>query len=219
MALLAKGSRGEAVKALQKSLNDKGAKLAVDGIFGAGTHAALVAFQQQSKLVADGIAGPVTMAALGGNKLELSANMRAFLDTISHAEGTDRYGKQNGYDVIVGGGLFSDFSDHPRQSIYLPSYGIRSTAAGRYQILSRYWDHYKKQLGLPDFGPESQDRYAIQIIRERGAYSDVQAGRIAEAITKVSNIWASFPGAGYGQREVAAKKLIAFYKSRGGVTA
>lgn len=149
----------------------------------------------------------------------LHPNMQAFLDMIAHAEGTDRYGRQDGYDVLVGGGLFEDFSDHPNVRVWLPRYNIHSTAAGRYQILYRYWLHYKKQLSLPDFGPESQDRYAIQQIRERRAYDDVIAGRIPEAIEKCRNIWASLPGAGYGQREVPVKTLLAYYLDKGGSTA
>ena len=32
---------------------------------------------------------------------------------------------------------------------------LKSTAAGRYQLLSRWWDAYRKQLGLKDFSPKS----------------------------------------------------------------
>ena len=140
--------------------------------------------------------------------------MQAFLDMISYAEGTDRFGNDRGYDVIVGGSLMDNYDDHPRKSVRLPRYNINSTAAGRYQILSRYWDHYKAQLKLPDFGPESQDRYAIQQIKEQRALNDVMTGSIENAIVKCSNIWASFPGAGYGQREVKMGELLAYYNER-----
>jgi peptidoglycan hydrolase-like protein with peptidoglycan-binding domain len=55
------------VVALQKALNNKGAKpkLQEDGMFGTGTTAALKAFQKKNKLTADGIAGPQTFKALG----------------------------------------------------------------------------------------------------------------------------------------------------------
>jgi hypothetical protein len=56
--------RGENVAALQRALNEHGAKLTADGIFGPATDAALRAFQRQAGLVADGIAGPKTLAAL-----------------------------------------------------------------------------------------------------------------------------------------------------------
>jgi muramidase (phage lysozyme) len=143
-----------------------------------------------------------------------AARIAAFLDMIAFSEGTIRYGKQNGYDVMVGGKTFNDYSDHPRVSVTIPRYGIRSTAAGRYQFLSRYWDHYRKQLKLPDFGPDSQDRYAIQLIKEQGAIGDVMAGDFGSAIRKCANIWASFPGAGYGQREVKRNELLAYANER-----
>jgi peptidoglycan hydrolase-like protein with peptidoglycan-binding domain len=55
------GASGPAVKALQAQLNAKRRlNLAVDGIFGSGTHSAVVAFQQHAGIAADGIAGPTT---------------------------------------------------------------------------------------------------------------------------------------------------------------
>lgn len=142
-------------------------------------------------------------------------NIKAFLDMIAFAEGTINLG-DNGYNVIVGGRLFYDYTDHPRDLVKLPRYGISSTAAGRYQILSRFWDHYKAQLRLPDFGPDSQDKYAIQQIKERRAYNDVRAGRISAAIEKCGNIWASFPTNNYGQRQVGMDTLLKEYVKFGG---
>lgn len=143
-------------------------------------------------------------------------NVQAFLDMISFAEGTDRYGEDRGYNVIVGGELFSDYTDHPNILVSLPRYGIKSSAAGRYQILHRYWVHYKELLDLPDFSPPSQDMYAIQQFKERRAYDDIKKGRVEQAINKVSNIWASLPGAGYGQREVKMQELVDKWKEFGG---
>jgi peptidoglycan hydrolase-like protein with peptidoglycan-binding domain len=45
-------------------LNAKGINIAVDGIFGSATRAAVVQFQKQSGLAADGIVGPQTWQAL-----------------------------------------------------------------------------------------------------------------------------------------------------------
>lgn len=143
-------------------------------------------------------------------------NIQAFLDMISYAEGTDRYGDERGYNVLVGGELFQSYEDHPNVLVDLPRYGIKSTAAGRYQILHRYWKHYKKQLDLPDFSPPCQDAYAVQQIKERRAYDDVKAGRIEGAIEKCSNIWASFPGANYGQREESMQALSERWREFGG---
>lgn len=146
-------------------------------------------------------------------------NVLAFLDMIAWSEGTDNSRQptmDHGYDVLVGGGLFRGYLDHPRQSIYLPKLGIRSTAAGRYQILSRYYDHYKAQLKLPDFSPSSQDRIALQLIRECRALDDIKAGRIEQAARKCRSRWASLPGAGYGQHEQKLDDLLAQYLASGG---
>ncbi|MCD9457358.1 glycoside hydrolase family 104 protein, partial [Klebsiella pneumoniae] len=97
--------------------------------------------------------------------------------------------------------------------------GEKSTASGRYQQLYLFWPHYKKPLALPDFSPVSQDRLAIQLIRERGALEDLQQGRIERAISRCRNIWASLPGAGYGQREHSLDKLVAVWRKAGGVSA
>ena len=43
--------------------------------------------------------------------------------------------RNHGYDVIVGGELFTDYSDHPRKLVTLNP-KLKSTGAGRYQLLS-----------------------------------------------------------------------------------
>ena len=54
---------------------------------------------------------------------------------------------------------------------------------------------------LKDFSPKSQDAVALQQIKERGALPMIDRGDIRQAIDRCSNIWASLPGAGYGQFE------------------
>jgi len=146
-------------------------------------------------------------------------NVVAFLDMLAWSEGTDN-GKQptkdRGYDVMVGGRLFTGYADHPRVLVPLPKLGIKSTAAGRYQLLSRYFDAYRRQLGLKDFSPLSQDLIALQQIRERRALERVKAGQLISAIDLVRNIWASLPGAGYGQHERQLGDLVAAYRKAGG---
>lgn len=56
---LRRGSRGEAVKIVQRHLG-----LEDDGVFGAATEAALRQFQKQNNLLADGIVGPRTWAII-----------------------------------------------------------------------------------------------------------------------------------------------------------
>lgn len=57
-----------ATRKLQAALNRHGAKLAVDGVYGLASYAALVAFQKSKKLAADGVDGPKTWAALNAAK-------------------------------------------------------------------------------------------------------------------------------------------------------
>ena len=111
--------------------------------------------------------------------------------------------RNHGYDVIVGGELFTDYSDHPRKLVTLNQNSNQQApdASGC------------KQLGLKDFSPKSQDAVALQRIKERGALPMIDRGDIRQAIDRCSNIWASLPGAGYGQFEHKADNLIAKFKA------
>lgn len=66
MSLLKKGSKGPDVVKLQEKLKELGfSPGAADGKFGNGTQAAVIAFQKSEGLLADGIAGPKTITAMG----------------------------------------------------------------------------------------------------------------------------------------------------------
>ena len=66
-------ARGSHVREIQTLLNQHGAHLTVDGIFGPNTDAAVRAFQASHGLTVDGIVGSKTLAALkGGNTPPLS---------------------------------------------------------------------------------------------------------------------------------------------------
>ena len=96
--------------------------------------------------------------------VEINNQRKAFLDMLALVRelitGRQKTGN-HGYDVIVGGELFTDYSDHPRKLVTLNP-KLKSTGAGRYQLLSRWWDAYRKQLGLKDFSPKSQDAVALR---------------------------------------------------------
>lgn len=156
----------------------------------------------------------------------MSPSLKSFLDLISWSEGTSTspVTQDDGYDVIVSGVLgparMTDYDDHP----FAPQYGrahvvvrqvplLVSTAAGRYQLLYRWWTPYKKLLGLVDFDHEAQDAVAVQQIKERGALEHIADGDPGSAILACSNIWASFPGNAYGQFAHSLEKLIAKYQS------
>ena len=105
-------------------------------------------------------------------------------DMLAWSEGTDN-GRQktrnHGYDVIVGGELFTDYSDH--RKLVTPNPKLKSTGAGRYQLLPLV-DAHRKQLGLKDFSPKSQDAVALQQIKERGALPMIDRGDIRQAIDR-----------------------------------
>jgi muramidase (phage lysozyme) len=151
----------------------------------------------------------------------MSGNRSAFLNMLAWSEGTSTIlESDNGYNVLVGSTpehplLFESYADHPR--IYNPD--LDSTAAGRYQLLEKYFDAYQQMLHLPDFSPASQDAIALRQITERRALGDVDVGNLTLAILKCSTIWASLPGAPYGQRQNNLSDLRTVYLNAGGTLA
>lgn len=154
--------------------------------------------------------------------ITIAPRLRAFLDLIAWSEGTSSspITRNRGYDVIVSGvngpAIFTDYTKHPFEDggsvIVRLIPRLESTAAGRYQVLSRYWRAYKEQLHLVDFSPASQDSVALQQMKERGAIDLVNADNIEGAITACSNIWASFPGNRYGQGGHSMDELLKRFK-------
>lgn len=157
-------------------------------------------------------------------------NVAAFLAMIKRAEGTstralDEYRVCYGYRHTI-----MNLRDHPavtgewrgerlpdamcRNAGFGP--GCLSSAAGAYQIIRGTWINLREALGLPDFGPASQDRAAVELIRRRGALADVQAGRFADAVHKCRNEWASLPGNTFQQGPKSLATLTAWYQQNGG---
>lgn len=66
VAILRQGAKGNEVKEVQRRLKRWGYyKGSVDGVFGAGTRSAVIAFQKKNGLTADGVVGKSTYKALG----------------------------------------------------------------------------------------------------------------------------------------------------------
>ena len=148
-------------------------------------------------------------------KREINNQRKAFLDMLAWSEGTDNGRQKTKVWLWRHCGLESYLLITPITSQTCPlNPKLKSTGAGRYQLLSRWWDAYRKQLGLKDFSPKSQDAVALQQIKGRGALPMIDRGDIRQAIDRCSNIWASLPGAGYGQFEHKADSLIAKFKAR-----
>ncbi|MBU9608259.1 glycoside hydrolase family 104 protein [Burkholderia multivorans] len=146
------------------------------------------------------------------------ANRCAFLDMVAWSEGTSRIpGSDDGYRVLVGATpdkplTFASYAAHPD----ILNRALNSTAAGRYQLLYRYWLAYRTSLRLTDFSPLSQDRIALQQIREKGALTLIDAGSFTKAVQLCSGIWASLPGNDYGQHVNTITALQTAYVNAGG---
>lgn len=149
-------------------------------------------------------------------------NVTAFLDMLAASEiGAAMLAESdNGYNVLVGslpGHLltFPSYADHPN----VFNKACNSDAAGRYQIMHRYWPHYKALLSLPDFSPLSQDLYSIQQFKEQHALPLILAGRFPDAVIQCNKIWASLPGSPYGQHINQMASLLQAYLAAGGKVA
>lgn len=165
--------------------------------------------------------------------ISVDANVRAFLQVLQRCEGTA--GQPDPYRVCFGyGHTVQNMADHPAvtgewggarlsdQQCAGAGYGpgCVSTAAGAYQTIKSTWLAKKRQLGLPDFGPASQDAAAVQLLRDRGAYSRLAAGDLAGAVAAARREWASLPGANYaGQGMRTMAQVAAWYQEAGGTTA
>src|SRR5437868_5536725 len=88
MTVLKQGSSGPDVQDLQQKLKDLGFDPnGVDGNFGRGTKAAVIAFQQSQGLRADGMAGPATLAALQAATAGTTSGGGAVSDDATAASG------------------------------------------------------------------------------------------------------------------------------------
>ncbi|NBW80145.1 hypothetical protein EBR21_00170 [bacterium] len=149
----------------------------------------------------------VSKTSLGG---AFAPNVKAFLDTIAFAEGTEDH-----YDYIFTFSRFFSYADHPRE--LRCSGRLCSDAAGRYQFLSTTWDNLARRLGLNDFSPENQDRAAVQLIKDAGVYGTVAGisnfNEFANAAYGVSATWASMPGSPYGQPTYSASTLYSKFNT------
>ena len=159
--------------------------------------------------------------------ISMTPNQKAFLTMLSVSEGTSTSPAtvNNGYDVIVTGvdgepEVFTDYSTHPfangRPPKQINDAGLVSSASGRYQFLVKYWLAYKASLSLPDFSPASQDKWALQLIRECNALTDIELGDLETAIRKCSSRWASLPGSMYKQHTNHYDKLQTAFLAAGG---
>lgn len=118
--------------------------------------------------------------------------VKAFLDMIAWAEGTDNDvsdGQRTGYDVMMGGTI-----KNPRlmPNLYNHPGGV---ASGRYQAIPSTWREATRMLGLYDMTPESQEIFGVYAFHTKrpGLLDAIVQNRFADAIETGSLEWASFP--------------------------
>ena len=114
-------------------------------------------------------------------------NVQKYLASIGTREGTDTHG----YNTQVGGSRFEDLSKHPNNPTVKTDAGI-STAAGKYQITGTTFRGLQGQYGFKDFSAATQDKAAVALIKEKGAFEDVTSGNFQAADAKLPDIWESF---------------------------
>ncbi|WP_143324571.1 glycoside hydrolase family 24 protein [Candidatus Synechococcus spongiarum] len=160
------------------------------------------------------------MPALAASKcrhinFEVTPERKALLNTIRYAEGTWTQGKEDGYRVQYGGGLFHvrGLWRHPDKIIHRR---YSSAAAGAYQFLPATWRMVKKDLGLRDFSPQNQDKAALCLIYRRKALGLADHGVFTKELAhRLAPEWASFPKHSghsyYGQPVRRFYNLLQFY--------
>lgn len=144
-------------------------------------------------------------------------NVRMMLDLIADAEGV-----QHGYATGFGNTVLESLEDHPRQlKTFKQTDGKtnKTSAAGRYQFLSKTWDDVAEKLGLTDFSELSQDLAAVELIRRRGALDDVLEGNLETAISKLGKEWASLPASPYAQPTRSNEWVANWIANNGGSAA
>lgn len=141
-------------------------------------------------------------------------NLSAFLTMIRTAEGANYY-------TLYGGQSFLELDTHPAVRSYgeflKPGVIDYTTAAGAYQITFTTWKRLTSKLGVADFGINTQDQMAKELIREKGAMQDVIDGNFDEAVRKVSGVWASLPFSTVPQPHHTLETVARIYQSNGGV--
>ena len=103
---------------------------------------------------------------------------------LAWSEGTDN-GRQktrnHGYDVIVGGELFTDYSDHPRKLVTLnPKLNQQAPDATSFFPLVGCLP----QAAWPERLLRKVDAVVLQQIKERGALPMIDRGDIRQAIDR-----------------------------------
>lgn len=140
-------------------------------------------------------------------------NIAAFLKLLRWCEHYPHEPNDNNYKTMYGGEKLANLDDHPRRTV--TKWGKTSSAAGAYQITQATFDDYQKKLGLKDFSAESQDKIALQIIKEKGVLEMIKEGNAKDAINHLNRRWTSLPGGKHSRIKMdEALKKFAEYQGK-----
>jgi hypothetical protein len=153
---LSLGSKGSAVKALQRKLHVR-----VTGYYGTDTRRAVKGWQKRHGLTADGVAGPATLKALGINASGASYSTGGSAPSSTSSSSTGG-GSSVQLPPVLKKIAQCESGGNPRA--ISPSGRYR----GKYQFDQAAWE-YAGGHGDPAAAPESvQDRVALTLYRKRG---------------------------------------------------
>ena len=122
--------------------------------------------------------------------VEINNQHKAFLDMLAWSE--ELITDVRKPEIMVMTSLWAEsccsYSDHPHKLVTLnPKLNQQAPDATSFFPLVGC---HRKQLGLKDFSPKSQDAVTLQQIKERGALPMIDRGDIRQAIDRCNNIWA-----------------------------
>lgn len=163
-----------------------------------------------------GSAGGATCSPSRGDGI-VDRYQKALHDSIAFAEGTRNVAK-DGYNVLYGYRTISSCQSHPNQC---GGGSPCSTAAGRYQFLTKTWNGARSARNLSSFEPENQERAADYLIQNVRRVSLPQgramtATEFRNAMDKLSYEWSSLPPGRYGQPNKSHTQMRNMYCSLAG---
>ena len=118
--------------------------------------------------------------------VEINNQRKAFLDMLAWSEGTDNGRQKNQKSWLwrhCRRRAIYWLLRSPSQTCHAKNPKLKSTGAGRYQLLS-VGGMPTARNSLKDFSPKSQDAVALQQIKERGGLPMIDRGDIRQAIDR-----------------------------------
>lgn len=168
-----------------------------------------IAFWQFKHLVETTQCKVLTAKGVECQELLKEPKIKAFLDMLAFAEGTDKTedASRDGYDI--------GFNYKKIGILQHPGKVKGGSAAGRYQAMPDSWKEAQNDLGLFDFTPESQDIFAVWRMKykRQNMTDDILNDRFAEAIQKGCGEWASLPDRTVSDPETNPQSRY-FYKGK-----